>query len=86
VAYSAPWVLAFDARFIEIRDGFTGALVQVLRGSDIRNVSGGSIIASTESQEIMVTQRCQGPTPSFDVQIVYELTRRHVPTMYGAYI
>ncbi|CEH18539.1 signal transducer [Ceraceosorus bombacis] len=81
VAFRAPYVLAFDHRFVEVRDCSTGQLVQLIRASDLRFVSSGASPASdTESSPIILTQRrrASGRMP-FDYQHVFELVS-NMPT------
>ncbi len=50
VAFSGNYVLAFDSRFVEVRDALTGRLVQIMRGSDMHYVSGNSTVTSSSSE------------------------------------
>ncbi|PWN53390.1 hypothetical protein IE53DRAFT_404637 [Violaceomyces palustris] len=47
VSFCGSYVLAFDSRFVEIRDATNGRLVQVVRGNDIRYISGSSTISTS---------------------------------------
>lgn len=49
VAFQAPYVLAFDSRFVEVRDSASGRLVQIIRGSDMRYISGSSTVTSSQA-------------------------------------
>lgn len=49
VAFSAPFVLAFDPHFVEVRDALSGRLVQIIRGTDVRYVSGSGILEGSSS-------------------------------------
>lgn len=54
VAFSGNYVLAFDPRFVEIRDTQAGRLVQIMRGYDVRYVSGSSTITTSSSESAML--------------------------------
>ncbi|PWN29409.1 hypothetical protein BDZ90DRAFT_230285 [Jaminaea rosea] len=54
VAFCAPFVLAFDARFIEVREAFTGRLVQMIRSHDLRYVSSASIVEGSHAEHSIV--------------------------------
>ncbi|CAO1627553.1 unnamed protein product [Parajaminaea phylloscopi] len=51
VAFSAPYVLAFDARFVEVREALSGRLVQIVRGNDVRYVSGLGIVEGSSGAD-----------------------------------
>lgn len=87
VAFSGNYVLAFDSRFVEVRDALTGRLVQIMRGSDLTYVSGNSTVTSSSSESAQLAaldaeanpviltkrERVVGRIP-FDFQKVVELT------------
>lgn len=51
VVYCAPYILAFDSRFIEIRDiSRRGKLVQIIRGTNIRCTYDGQGLPSTDME------------------------------------
>lgn len=51
VVYCAPYILAFDSRFIEVRDvSRRGKLVQIIRGSNIRCTYDGQGLPSSEME------------------------------------
>ncbi|EPQ31558.1 uncharacterized protein PFL1_00891 [Pseudozyma flocculosa PF-1] len=88
VAFAGRYVLAFDSRFIEVRDTQSGQLVQVIRGNDIRHVSGCGTVAAAAPRDptplataldadanpviFVKRQRAHGRV-AFDFQAVYEL-------------
>ncbi|KAN0061414.1 Rho guanine nucleotide exchange factor [Thecaphora frezii] len=88
VAFCGRYVLAFDGRFVEVRDTQSGQLVQIIRGSDIRHVSGSGSVSSGATQGeaslasaldadanpviFVKRQRAHGRV-AFDFQAVYEL-------------
>lgn len=50
VVYYKPYVLAFDSRFIEIRDtSRRGKLVQIIRGNNIRCTYDGQGLPSSDT-------------------------------------
>lgn len=76
VAYSSPFILGFDHRFVEIRDASTGRLVQIIRGNDVRHVSAASVVEGSDASDgiIMVhRQRIGQGQKSYDRQVVFEL-------------
>lgn len=87
VAFSGNYVLAFDPRFVEVRDALTGQLVQIMRGIDLNYVSGNSTVTSSSSENAQTAaldaeanpviftrrERVAGRIP-FDFQRVVELT------------
>ncbi|CBQ70439.1 related to ROM2-GDP/GTP exchange factor for Rho1p [Sporisorium reilianum SRZ2] len=87
VAFSGNYVLAFDPRFVEVRDALTGRLVQIMRGIDMNYVSGNSTVTSSSSESAQTAaldaeanpvifarrERVAGRIP-FDFQRVVELT------------
>uniref|UniRef100_V5EVQ7 Uncharacterized protein n=1 Tax=Kalmanozyma brasiliensis (strain GHG001) TaxID=1365824 RepID=V5EVQ7_KALBG len=95
VAFSGNYVLAFDQRFVEVRDAITGQLVQIMRGVDLNYVSGNSTVTSSlsesaqmaaldaESNPVIFTkrERVAGRIP-FDYQKVVELTPTGPPTSH----
>ncbi|UZJ52746.1 hypothetical protein CBS101457_002066 [Exobasidium rhododendri] len=82
VAFRSPFILAFDQRFIEVRDSSSGQLVQLIRTNDLKNISGSSTTTSSmESEEdddaILLVQRVRNNSkqkvPSYDLQQVFQL-------------
>lgn len=80
VAFREPFILAFDSRFIEVRDSNTGQLVQLLRTSDLRNVTISSSSVSDDNEAIFLVQRAPYTTPqngtgrrTHDYQQVFEV-------------
>lgn len=87
VAFSGDYVLAFDSRFVEVRDALTGRLVQIMRGHDLTYVSGNSTVTSSSSENAQLAaldaeanpviftkrERAAGRIP-FDFQKVVELS------------
>ncbi|SPO21830.1 related to ROM2 - GDP/GTP exchange factor for Rho1p [Ustilago trichophora] len=96
VAFSGNYVLAFDARFIEIRDALTGRLVQIMRGADLHYVSGNSTVTSSSSESAQLAaldaeanpviftrrERVAGRIP-FDFQRVVELSPTGPPNSHA---
>jgi len=78
VAFRAPYVLAFDTRFVEIRDSASGQLVQLIRANDLRYVSGSTTQANENEASIILSQRkrAAGRLP-YDFQHVFGECRRH---------
>ena len=92
VAISGRFILAFDSRFVEVRDSQSGQLVQVIRGSDMRYISGSGTLSSASSDvassialgadpdanPVILVKRTRAPGRiPFDFQSVLEL----VPTL-----
>ncbi len=50
VAFSGDYVLAFDSRFVEVRDALTGRLVQIMRAATTCTFSGNSTVTSSSSE------------------------------------
>ncbi|SNX82432.1 related to ROM2 - GDP/GTP exchange factor for Rho1p [Melanopsichium pennsylvanicum] len=96
VAFSGNYVLAFDSRFVEVRDALTGRLVQIMRGVDLHYISGNSTVASSPSESAQLTaldaeanpvifsrrERVAGRIP-FDFQRVVELSPVGTPNSYA---
>lgn len=95
VAFSGNYVLAFDSRFIEVRDALTGRLVQIMRGVDLHYVSGNSTVTSSSSESAQLAgldaeanpviftrrERVGGRIP-FDFQRVVELSPTGPPSSH----
>lgn len=95
VAFRAPFILAFDSRFIEVRDSSTGKLVQLIKATDLRYVSGSSTLASTTSvghgidheDSIILVQRKRSTGSArhlYDYQRVFEIVSMLPPMQYAA--
>lgn len=84
VSYSPPYILAFDNRFIEVRDASTGRLVQILRGSEFRCVSANSMVEGVSSHAdgssaIIGVQRRRVQGKTHDTQHIFELVQTAPP-------
>lgn len=76
VVYSAPYVIAIDHKFAEIREADTGRLVQVIRGNDLRYLSGSSVVEGSHAEHsIIFVSRQRLPKQSIDKQVVFELVQ-----------
>ncbi|PWN22900.1 CNH-domain-containing protein [Microstroma glucosiphilum] len=79
VAFSSPYILGMDSRFVEIREAATGRLVQVIRGHDVRYVSACSVVEGSLEAEpsIICVQRRRAPQGKgfYDEQVVFELVQ-----------
>lgn len=96
VAFSGNYVLAFDPRFVEVRDALTGRLVQIMRGVDLSYVSGNSTVTSAHSESAQIAaldaelnpviftrrERVAGRIP-FDFQRVVELSPTGPPDSHA---
>jgi hypothetical protein len=85
VAFRSPFILAFDPRFIEVRDSSTGQLVQLISTNELRNIAGSSTTISSMDDEdedaILLVQRIRSEArkvdgqrqPVYDNQQVFQL-------------
>lgn len=78
IAFREPFVIAFDHRFIEVRDCASGQLVQLLRASDLRNVTYTSSTVVEVDEAIILVQRIpqqqrSGGRRTHDYQLIFEL-------------
>lgn len=75
VAFKEPFILAFDSRFVEVRDSVSGQLVQLIRTQELRNVSFSSSTMSDEEEAVLLVQRLRvAKQLAYDYQQVFELT------------
>ncbi|MCO5573443.1 hypothetical protein L7F22_027214 [Adiantum nelumboides] len=73
-AFKEPFLLAFDARFIEVRDSISGQLVQLIRTNELRNMMFSSSTMSDEEDAIILVQRTRSSQRrTYDFQQVFEL-------------
>ncbi|PWN37942.1 uncharacterized protein FA14DRAFT_105054, partial [Meira miltonrushii] len=73
-AFKEPFLLAFDARFIEVRDSVSGQLVQLIRTNELRNVTFSSSTVSDEEDAVILVQRIRSSQRrAYDFQQVFEL-------------
>lgn len=49
VAFSAPYILAFDSHFVEVREALSGRLVQIIRGNDMRYLSSVGVVEGSQN-------------------------------------
>lgn len=85
VCYSPPYILAFDQRFVEVREASTGLLVQILRGLEFRCVSANSMVEGVSgdadgSSGIIGVQRRRVPGKNYDTQHIFELVQTSPPS------
>ncbi|CAO1618348.1 unnamed protein product [Sympodiomycopsis kandeliae] len=84
VSYSPPYILAFDHRFIEVREASSGRLVQILRGSEFRCISANSVVEGVGSHAdglsgIIGVQRQRTQGRGYDTQHIFELVQTAPP-------
>lgn len=80
VAFDSPYILAFDSRFVEIREASTGRLVQIVRGHDMRYVSASTVVeGSGAERSIICVQRQRVAGRGYDQQQVFELVQTAPP-------
>lgn len=73
-AFKEPFLLAFDARFIEVRDSVSGQLVQLIRTNELRNVTFSSSTMLDEEDAIILVQRIRSSQRrTHDFQQVFDL-------------
>jgi hypothetical protein len=88
VAFHSPFILAFDSKFVEVRDSSSGQLVQLIKTNDLRNISGSSTtISSMEDEDaILLVQKIRSNqgvkaggsrVAPFDYQQVFQLVSTH---------